>query len=137
MKSSYAADLVPDTSITSFFLVCEKELRCTREGKQFLRLSDIVGHADIDDGRAQVFGVLRQQMPVGRHLAVFRQIEKAIDTGLVQSREARVCLRVVGAPRVFAGQHSTRNDPVGIGQRSVNGPWLDWFCHGGMLSAIG
>lgn len=38
MKSSYAADLVPDSSITSFFLVCEKELRCTREGKQFLRL---------------------------------------------------------------------------------------------------
>jgi 3'-5' exoribonuclease len=38
MKSSYVADLTPDTSITSFFLVCEKELRCTREGKQFLRL---------------------------------------------------------------------------------------------------
>jgi 3'-5' exoribonuclease len=38
MKSAYVADLVPDVSITSFFLVCEKELRATREGKSFLRL---------------------------------------------------------------------------------------------------
>jgi 3'-5' exoribonuclease len=38
MKSAYVADLTPDASITSFFLVCEKELRLTREGKPFLRL---------------------------------------------------------------------------------------------------
>ena len=38
MKPAYVADLIPDTSITSFFLVCEKELRSTREGKPFLRL---------------------------------------------------------------------------------------------------
>ena len=38
MKSAYVADLTPDASITSFFLVCEKELRVTREGKPFLRL---------------------------------------------------------------------------------------------------
>ena len=38
MKPAYVADLAPDTSITSFFLVCEKELRSTREGKPFLRL---------------------------------------------------------------------------------------------------
>jgi 3'-5' exoribonuclease len=38
MKSAYVADLTPDTSITSFFLVCEKELRATRDGKPFLRL---------------------------------------------------------------------------------------------------
>jgi len=38
MKSCYVTSLVPDTSITSFFLVCEKELRSTREGKAFLRL---------------------------------------------------------------------------------------------------
>jgi 3'-5' exoribonuclease len=38
MKSAYVADLLPDVSITSFFLVCEKELRLTREGKSFLRL---------------------------------------------------------------------------------------------------
>ena len=38
MKSAYVADLIPDVSITSFFLVCEKELRLTREGKSFLRL---------------------------------------------------------------------------------------------------
>jgi len=38
MKSAYVADLTPDASITSFFLVCEKELRTTREGKPFLRL---------------------------------------------------------------------------------------------------
>ncbi len=38
MKPSYVSDLTPDTAITSFFLVCEKELRSTREGKSFLRL---------------------------------------------------------------------------------------------------
>ncbi len=38
MKSAYVADLKPDTVITSFFLVSDKELRTTREGKPFLRL---------------------------------------------------------------------------------------------------
>jgi 3'-5' exoribonuclease len=38
MKSAYVADLKPDTVITSFFLVSDKELRATREGKPFLRL---------------------------------------------------------------------------------------------------
>lgn len=38
MKSAYVADLTPDAAITTFFLVCEKELRLTREGKPFLRL---------------------------------------------------------------------------------------------------
>jgi 3'-5' exoribonuclease len=38
MKAAYVSDLAPDTTITSFFLVCEKELRATREGKPYLRL---------------------------------------------------------------------------------------------------
>lgn len=38
MKPAFVADLKPDTAITSFFLVSEKELRSTREGKSFLRL---------------------------------------------------------------------------------------------------
>jgi len=38
MKAAYVADLKPDTTITSLFLVCDKELRSTREGKPFLRL---------------------------------------------------------------------------------------------------
>ena len=38
MKSAYVADLKPDTVITSFFLVSDKEMRATREGKPFLRL---------------------------------------------------------------------------------------------------
>lgn len=38
MKASYVADLAPDQTITSFFLVCEKEIRSTREGKAYLRL---------------------------------------------------------------------------------------------------
>lgn len=38
MKSAYVADLKPDTVITSFFLVSDKEMRTTREGKPFLRL---------------------------------------------------------------------------------------------------
>lgn len=38
MKATYVSNLTPDTTITSFFLVCEKELRSTREGKPFLRL---------------------------------------------------------------------------------------------------
>ncbi len=38
MKPAYVADLVPDQTITSFFLVVEKEIRSTREGKSYLRL---------------------------------------------------------------------------------------------------
>ncbi len=38
MKTAYVADLTPDQSITSFFLVCEKEIRSTRDGKPYLRL---------------------------------------------------------------------------------------------------
>jgi len=38
MKAAYVSDLAPDAIITSFFLVCEKEMRSTREGKPFLRL---------------------------------------------------------------------------------------------------
>jgi 3'-5' exoribonuclease len=38
MKPAYVADLAPDQNITSFFLVFEKEVRSTREGKAYLRL---------------------------------------------------------------------------------------------------
>jgi len=38
MKPAYAADLAPDQTITSYFLVFEKEVRSTREGKPYLRL---------------------------------------------------------------------------------------------------
>jgi 3'-5' exoribonuclease len=38
MKPAYVADLAPDQTITSFFLVFEKEVRSTREGKAYLRL---------------------------------------------------------------------------------------------------
>jgi 3'-5' exoribonuclease len=38
MKTAYVADLTPEQSITSFFLVCEKEVRSTRDGKAYLRL---------------------------------------------------------------------------------------------------
>jgi len=38
MKTSFIADLNSEQSITSFFLVCEKEIRSTREGKPYLRL---------------------------------------------------------------------------------------------------
>ncbi len=38
MKSAYVADLEADQTVTSFFLVCEKEVRATREGKPYLRL---------------------------------------------------------------------------------------------------
>lgn len=38
MKTAYVSNLTPDTTITSFFLVSEKELRSTREGKHFLRI---------------------------------------------------------------------------------------------------
>ncbi len=38
MKSAYVADLEADQTVTSFFLVCDKEIRATREGKPFLRL---------------------------------------------------------------------------------------------------
>jgi 3'-5' exoribonuclease len=38
MKTSFVTDLNSEQSITTFFLVHEKEIRSTREGKQYLRL---------------------------------------------------------------------------------------------------
>jgi 3'-5' exoribonuclease len=38
MKTSFITDLNSEQNITSYFLVCEKELRSTREGKAYLRL---------------------------------------------------------------------------------------------------
>ncbi len=38
MKTSFVSDLATEQSITTFFLVHEKEIRNTREGKQYLRL---------------------------------------------------------------------------------------------------
>ncbi|MGB2590243.1 MAG: OB-fold nucleic acid binding domain-containing protein [Candidatus Acidiferrum sp.] len=38
MKASFVSDLTTEQSITSFFLVHEKEIRNTREGKPYLRL---------------------------------------------------------------------------------------------------
>jgi len=38
MKTSFISDLNSEQSITTFFLVHEKEIRSTREGKQYLRL---------------------------------------------------------------------------------------------------
>jgi 3'-5' exoribonuclease len=38
MKTAFVSDLNSEQSITSFFLVCEKEIRNTREGKSYLRL---------------------------------------------------------------------------------------------------
>jgi len=38
MKQSFVSDLTSEQSITTFLLVCEKELRSTKEGKPYLRL---------------------------------------------------------------------------------------------------
>ena len=38
MKQSFVANLQDGQNITSHFLVCEKEIRATREGKSYLRL---------------------------------------------------------------------------------------------------
>jgi 3'-5' exoribonuclease len=38
MKTSFVTDLLSEQNITSFFLVCEKEVRNTREGRAYLRL---------------------------------------------------------------------------------------------------
>ncbi len=38
MKPSYVSDLTTEQSITTFLLVCEKEVRSTKEGKPYLRL---------------------------------------------------------------------------------------------------
>jgi 3'-5' exoribonuclease len=38
MKPVFVSDLAGDTSVTTFFLVLEKEIRSTREGKPYLRL---------------------------------------------------------------------------------------------------
>ena len=38
MKPVYVSDLLPDQSITTFFVVHEKEIRAAREGKKYLRI---------------------------------------------------------------------------------------------------
>src|ERR1700674_4761146 len=38
MKQAFVSALLADQTITSYFLVCEKEIRATREGKAYLRL---------------------------------------------------------------------------------------------------
>ncbi|PYU10237.1 MAG: phosphohydrolase, partial [Acidobacteria bacterium] len=38
MKTPLVSDLNTEQNITTFFLVCEKEIRNTREGKPYLRL---------------------------------------------------------------------------------------------------
>src|SRR6266849_520459 len=38
MKPAFVNELQADQAITTFFLVCEKEVRATREGKPYLRL---------------------------------------------------------------------------------------------------
>jgi len=38
MKAVYVSDLIGDTAVTAYFLVLEKEIRNTREGKPYLRL---------------------------------------------------------------------------------------------------
>src|ERR1700682_3645252 len=38
MKPSFVSDLTGEQSIATLFLVCEKEVRNTREGKPYLRL---------------------------------------------------------------------------------------------------
>lgn len=38
MKQCFVSSLQADQNITSYFLVCEKEIRATREGKSYLRL---------------------------------------------------------------------------------------------------
>lgn len=39
MKNNYVADLAPDQNVTTFFLVCDKEVRTGSTGKPYLRLS--------------------------------------------------------------------------------------------------
>src|SRR3984893_17589572 len=38
MKQAFVSALLADQNVTSYFLVCEKEIRATREGKSYLRL---------------------------------------------------------------------------------------------------
>ena len=38
MKQSFVSDLTSEQNITTFFLICEKEVRNTKEGKPYLRL---------------------------------------------------------------------------------------------------
>ena len=48
MKQCFVASLKPDQNITTYFLVCEKEVRATREGKSYLRmeLGDCTGKVE-------------------------------------------------------------------------------------------
>ena len=38
MKTPLVSDLNSEQNVTTFFVVCEKEIRSTREGKPYLRL---------------------------------------------------------------------------------------------------
>jgi hypothetical protein len=89
-------------------------------GEHLAGLRDVVGHAGIGDGRAQIIRAAGQQMPVSRHLALFRKIDERIDARFVQPRETNARFRPIGAGWMFASQHTTGYYPVGIGQRPIH-----------------
>ena len=64
MKQCCVSRLLPDQNITTHFLVCEKEVRATREGKSYLRLElgDATGRVEARmwDGFDQAVGTFER-----------------------------------------------------------------------------
>ena len=84
-----------------------------------LRLRHVAGYARIDDGGAQILGALGQQVAVFGLLARLRQIDIAIQASEAQPAHAAARFRAVGDRGMFAGQQPAGDDPIGIGQGSV------------------
>ena len=59
-------------------------------------------------------------MAIARLLVFLGEVDKVVDARFVKSGEPRTRIRIVGAKRIFAGQQTAGNDPIGIGQRSIH-----------------
>ena len=78
MKPAYVADLAPDTSITSFFLVSEKELRATRAGKALFAPGTERPKRRHRGGRSGRAPKLRRRRLIGTTSSRFRRASRAI-----------------------------------------------------------
>ena len=128
MKQCFVASLKADQNITSYFLVCEKEVRATREGKSYLRME--LGDCS---GRVEA----RMWDNFERHAALFERDDFVKVQGRVESYRNKLQLMIekirpaedheVEAADFFA--HTTEDVDLLYAKllefvASVENPWL-------------
>src|SRR6185295_9477136 len=74
-------------------------------------------YAVILDRLAKVDGVFRQVAVIGRQFTGLGQIDEGIESGVEQRTQPPLQLLQVFSARIFAGQQSSRNDPVRLSYR--------------------